>query len=67
MQTKEKNVRDKLARVAMLFVVFAVFLALVWGAARLITVSITPDTVDVMFIICVSLLFGFLVGKNGEE
>lgn len=67
MRTKEKNVRDKLLRVAMLFIVFAVFLSLVWGAARLITVSITPDTVDVMFVICVSVLFGFMVGKNGED
>lgn len=63
-----KKLPPKTLRATLLLLVCSVVLALIWGVATLITLSVTPDTMDVMFIISVSLFIGFVLGDNhGKE
>lgn len=63
-----KKLPPKTLRAALLLLLCSVALTLIWGVAKLITLSVMPDTMDVMFIISVSLFIGFVLGGNhGKE
>lgn len=60
--------KQKLPRVVALTVLFTVCIAMVWCVARLVTMFVAPDTIDLMFIIVCAAMFGYLVGVgHGKE